>query len=115
MPGTVDYTTSPAASVTVLSNNLPAAGYISQLSQYQGAVNGAGIPYNPFSTNSNAYAAGAVQSVGLTAPTPPVWAPGAGTQLSIPGGGSPSGGGSTSGSLISPAAYANEGGGAPAK
>ena len=55
MSGTVDYTTSPAASVTMLSNNLPAAGYINQLTQYQNAVNAAGIPYNPFSTNSNAY------------------------------------------------------------
>ena len=113
--GTVDYTTSPAASVTVLSNNLPAAGYINQLTQYQNAVNAAGIPYNPFSTNSNAYAAGAVQSLGLTAPTPPVWAPGAGTQLPLPGGGGAGGGGSTSGSLLSPAAYAGEGGGPPAK
>jgi RHS repeat-associated protein len=83
VPGAPDYTTTPAASSTLLSNDLPAAGYTSQLQQYQNSVNGSDIPYNPLSTNSNAYAAGAANSLGLTVPKPPVWAPGAGTTLPV--------------------------------
>jgi len=83
VPGAPDYQTNPAASTTLLSNDLPAAGYIDQLKQYQNSVNGSDIPYNPLTTNSNAYAAGAAKSLGLTVPTAPVNAPGSGTQLPI--------------------------------
>ena len=81
--GTVDYETSPAASTNLLSNDQPAAGYINQLQQYENSVNQAGIPYNPVSTNSNAYAAGAAKSLGLTVPKPSVLAPGRDTNLQV--------------------------------
>jgi RHS repeat-associated protein len=81
VPGTIDYETNPAASITLLSNDLPASGYINQLQQYSVSVNQANIPYNPLSTNSNAYATGGAGSLGLAVPDPPVWAPGARTQL----------------------------------
>jgi len=85
VPGTVDYETHPAASVTLLSNDQPAASYTDQLNQYESTINGANIPYNPLSTNSNAYAQGAVQFLGLTPPaTPPVLAPGHDTPLPVP-------------------------------
>jgi RHS repeat-associated protein len=83
--GTVDYETHPAASVTLLSNDQPASGYTDQLNQYENTINGANIPYNPLSTNSNAYAQGAVQFLGLTPPaSPPVLAPGHDTPLPVP-------------------------------
>ena len=85
VPGTVDYETNPAATVTLLSNDQPAASYTDQLNQYENTINGANIPYNPLSTNSNAYAQGAVQFLGLTPPaTPPVLAPGHDTPLPVP-------------------------------
>jgi RHS repeat-associated protein len=83
VPGTVDYETSPAASNNLLSNDQPAAGYVNQLQQYEKSVNQADIPYNPVSTNSNAYAAGAAKSLGLTVPTPSVRAPGRDTKLPV--------------------------------
>jgi RHS repeat-associated protein len=81
VPGTIDYETNPAASTTLLSNDLPAAGYINTLQQFSDSVNQANIPYNPLSTNSNAYATGAAGSLGLVVPDPPVAAPGSRTQL----------------------------------
>lgn len=84
VPGTVDYETKPAASVTLLSNDQPAAAYTDQLNQYENAVNNANIPYNPLSTNSNAYAQSAVEFLGLTPPAkPPVLAPGHDTTLPV--------------------------------
>ena len=77
MPGTIDYEEHPVAAVTLLSNDQRAAGYVQQLQQYEGAVNQLAIPYNPLTTNSNAYAVGAANSLGLTVP-PPVRALGAG-------------------------------------
>jgi RHS repeat-associated protein len=85
MPGTIDYETHPAASVTLLSNNQPASGYTDQLNQYQNNINQSNIPYNPLSTNSNAYAEGAAKFLGLTPPaSPPVLAQGHGTPLPVP-------------------------------
>jgi RHS repeat-associated protein len=83
VPGTIDFEDKPAASNTLLKNDQPAAGYIKDLQQYSDAVNDTNIPYNPLSTNSNAYAAGAAKSLGLTVPTPTVRAPGAGTDLGV--------------------------------
>ena len=44
-------------------------------------IGAAGIPYNPFSTNSNAVAREGLERSGLPAGSPPVWAPGWGTRL----------------------------------
>ena len=84
VPGTIDYETNPAASTTLLSNDQPASGYIDQLQSYSDNINNSNIPYNPLSTNSNAYAAGAANFLGLTVPKPPVNAPGSGTPLPVP-------------------------------
>lgn len=83
VPGTIDYETNPAASTTLLSNDVPASGYIKQLTEYEQSVNGSDIPYNPLSTNSNAYAVGAANALGLPVPAPPVNAPGSSTKLPV--------------------------------
>jgi RHS repeat-associated protein len=70
-------------SVTALSNDLPASSYIQGLQQFDTGLNQANIPYNPFSTNSNAYVTNALQSIGVPTPKAPVWAPGAGTDLHV--------------------------------
>jgi hypothetical protein len=72
-----------SGSVTVLSNDLPASSYINGLTQFDSGVNQANIPYNPLSTNSNAYVTNALQSIGVPTPKAPVWAPGAGTNLNV--------------------------------
>jgi hypothetical protein len=69
--------------VTALSNDLPASSYIQALQQFDTGLNQANIPYNPLSTNSNAYVTNALQSIGVTPPTAPVFAPGAGTNLNV--------------------------------
>ncbi len=56
------------------------------LEGFERAVNAAGIPYNPFTRNSNSYAHQAVEVLGLPRPTPPVWAPAHGTVLDVGGG-----------------------------
>ncbi len=70
-------------SVTALSNDLPASSYIQGLQQFDTGLNLANIPYNPLSTNSNAYVTNALQSIGVPTPKAPVWAPGAGTNLNV--------------------------------
>jgi RHS repeat-associated protein len=72
-----------SGSVTVLSNDAPAAGYINSLTQFDEGLNTANIPYNPLSTNNNSYVTNALQSLGVPAPNAPVWAPGAGTNLHV--------------------------------
>ncbi|MFZ0708221.1 MAG: RHS repeat-associated core domain-containing protein, partial [Candidatus Korobacteraceae bacterium] len=72
-----------SGSTTVLSNDLPASSYINGLQQFDTGLNSANIPYNPLSTNSNAYVTNALQSIGVPTPKAPVWAPGAGTNLHV--------------------------------
>ncbi len=94
---TVDYTTAQNPSLTIINDNLPASYYTSQLANYASAVNNAAIPYGPLSTNSNAFAYSAIQSLGVTPPVlpattsvelggwvgTPVLAPGWGTTLNL--------------------------------
>jgi hypothetical protein len=70
-------------SVTALSNDLPASSYIQGFQQFDTGLNQGNIPYNPLSTNSNAYVTNALQSIGVPTPKAPVWAPGAGTNLNV--------------------------------
>jgi hypothetical protein len=68
----------------LLSNDKPASDYTGQLDQYEKTINNSNIPYNPLSTNSNAYAEGAADFLGLTVPTQPVTVVGHDTQLPVP-------------------------------
>jgi hypothetical protein len=67
--------------MTVVDDGLPCAGYNQQLNNAVNNVNSANIPYNPFSTNSNAFVNNALTSSGITPGSPPVWVPGWGTPL----------------------------------
>lgn len=72
-----------SGSVIVMKDDLPASGYIQALQQFDRSVNQANIPYNPLSTNSNAYVTNALQSIGVAPPIAHPWAPGAGTNLNV--------------------------------
>ena len=76
-------TPSPRAGIVVINDNLPASYYESQLQNFQTAVNAAAIPYSPLSTNSNAYAAQAIETLGVPRPYAPTLAPGSGTVLPL--------------------------------
>ena len=82
-PGSVDYTSSPRASIVVINDNRPASYYENQLQNFQAAVNAAAIPYSPLSTNSNAFAAQAVETLGAPRPQAATFAPGYGTVLPL--------------------------------
>ncbi len=84
IPGSLlDYTTSPRASITVINDDLPASYYTQKLQNFESAVNAAAIPYSPLSTNSNAFAAQAIESLGVPRPQAPTLAPGAQTVLPV--------------------------------
>ena len=72
-----------SGSVLVMKDDLPASGYIQALQQFDTGLNQANIPYNPLSTNSNAYVTNALQSIGVAPPIEHPWAPGAGTNLNV--------------------------------
>jgi hypothetical protein len=83
VPGTIDYRVSPRASITVIDDNLPASYYTQKLDSFVSAVNAAAIPYAALSTNSNAFAAQAVGSLGVPRPEAPTLAPGSQTVLPV--------------------------------
>ena len=72
-----------SGSVVVMKDDLPASGYIQALQQFDMGLNQANIPYNPLSTNSNAYVTNALQSIGVAPPIDHPRAPGAGTNLNV--------------------------------
>ena len=65
-----------AATVTVLSNDQPAASKNRALREFSTAVDNANIAYNPFTSNSNAFAFQALEATGIARSAQPVWAPG---------------------------------------
>jgi RHS repeat-associated protein len=81
VPGTVDWDPGNPPTMTVLDNGLPCSIYNQPLANSVSAVNSANIPYNPFSTNSNAFVNNALTWSGITHGQPPVWAPGWNTPL----------------------------------
>jgi RHS repeat-associated protein len=81
LPFTIDYDPGKPPSASVLSNDASCGGYNSALAKALGDINKAQIPYNPLSTNSNAVAREIIERAGLSAPSPPVWAPGWSTRL----------------------------------
>jgi RHS repeat-associated protein len=84
LPGfTPDYTTSPRATVAIINDNLPASYYEQKLQNFELSVNVAAIPYSPLTTNSNAYAAQAIETLGVARPEAPTLAPGFQTVLPL--------------------------------
>jgi hypothetical protein len=69
--------------MTVINDNLPASYYTQKLQSFENAVNKAAIPYFATSTNSNAFAAQAVESLGVPRPQAPTLAPGSQTVLPV--------------------------------
>ncbi len=82
-PGSIDYISSPRAITVLINDNLPTSYYENQLQNFQAAVNAAAIPYSPISTNSNAYAAQAIEALGVSRPQAPTFAPAYGTVLPL--------------------------------
>jgi hypothetical protein len=74
-PNTIDYGPGDP-SQTLLNDSNSCACIEAKLDEYQRKIKSANIPYNPFSTNSNAYAHGAIGAAGLPEPKPPVSVPG---------------------------------------
>lgn len=70
----------------VIENDLSADRKNQVLRQYVSAVNEAQLSYNPFESNSNSFAYGALGYAGLPRPEPVVWAPAWDTRLPIPSG-----------------------------
>ena len=80
-PGTIDWNPGTPPTQVIVDNSAPAGPYIQDMHSYLDMVDDAQIPYNPFTSNSNATAIESVEFMGFPRPTPPVWAPGSGTQL----------------------------------
>jgi RHS repeat-associated protein len=79
-PRTVDW--DPAAiSMTVLDNTAPCGPYDASFEQTMIDIQNVSIPYNAFTTNSNAVARETLERAGLSPGRPSVWAPGWNTRL----------------------------------
>ena len=72
-----------AISQTLLDDQSDCKCITEKLDRYNLQVTIAQIPYRRMSTNSNAYAHGAIQATGLQSPTPPVDVPGWNTPLPV--------------------------------
>lgn len=79
-----DYDAVVIASETVVVTNQPYSEVVIALSEFAAAVNAAQIPYNPFTTNSNAFAHQAITVLSIARPTSTVFAPRSGTELPLP-------------------------------
>lgn len=79
-PGTIDWQVGSPPTITVLNDDQPCACAPCFQKVLQ-AIAKQNIPYNPFSTNSNATVSTILQSCGFGSPVPPVWAPGWGITL----------------------------------
>jgi RHS repeat-associated protein len=82
VPGTVDWNPNPTSSQTLEDDGKP-CGCGGAMQNYVNQVNSSNIPYNPFNTNSNAFATGAAQAGGFSPGPAPVWAPGSTTTLPV--------------------------------
>ena len=67
--GHIDYTTTHVSSAIVFQANASASSVVSTLTTYVGLVNSSVIPYSPWSMNSNSFAYGAVEFLGVPRPT----------------------------------------------
>jgi len=80
-PHTPDWDPGEPVSEVLLDNAGSCGCVIHNMADFTNAVNNSGIAYNPFSTNSNAFAYGAAKAAGLSPGTPPVPVPGNDTKL----------------------------------
>lgn len=83
VPGTIDYSTDPTATQTLINDNQPASVYNALLQNWVNDLNNADIPYNPFTANSNAFAHQGAAILGISRPQPAAWAPGANYVLPV--------------------------------
>jgi len=83
VPGTIDWDPGNPPTEVLEDDDQPCGCVINKMKSFTNSVNSANIPYNPCSTNSNAFAFGAARAGGFTPPPPPVWVPGSGTSLPI--------------------------------
>jgi len=84
-PSNPDPPSQVAKSQTLLDDGSDCKCITSALDNYYSRVNNSNIPYHLPSTNSNAFASGAVGATGLQLPAPPVPVPGWGTPLPVKG------------------------------
>jgi RHS repeat-associated protein len=83
VPGTIDWDPGNPPTEVLRDDDGSCDCVIDKMKSYGNSVNSANIPYNPFSTNSNAFAFGAAEAAGFNPPPPPVWAPGRSTSLPV--------------------------------
>jgi RHS repeat-associated protein len=83
-PHTPDWDAGEPISEVLLDDANSCACVVGKMAGFTNAVNNAGITYNPFSANSNAFAYGAARAAGLNPGTPPVPVPGHDTNLPVP-------------------------------
>jgi RHS repeat-associated protein len=81
VPGTVDYEEGTPPTMNILNDDKPCSCDNDKFAKTLQDINNAQIPYNPFSTNSNATAREVLERNGFNPSTPPVWAPGWNTKL----------------------------------
>ena len=81
IPGSVDYDAGSPPSMTLLQDGAPCGILNLRLTGAEIALNSAEIPYNPLTTNSNAFVPYALSWIHLAPGAPPVSAPGWDTVL----------------------------------
>ena len=76
LPGTVDYDSGDPPTMTIVRDGAPCGIYNLRLTGAEISVNSAAIPYNPATTNSNAFVRYALGWIHVVPGAPPVRAPG---------------------------------------
>jgi RHS repeat-associated protein len=74
-PGTVDYEAGNPTSTNVVDNDEPCDKYNKSFASTLQSIGDKNMPYNPFTTNSNAVVGTALREAGLSMGKRPVWAP----------------------------------------
>jgi len=74
--GTLDYDSGRPPTMPLVVDGAPCGLYDLRLTGAEIALNSASLPYNPLSTNSNAFVRYALTWIHVTPGAPPVWAPG---------------------------------------
>jgi hypothetical protein len=87
LPGTVDYDSGSPPAMTLLDDGPSCGVYNLRLTGAEIAINSSHVPYNPLTTNCNAFVRYALSWIHVTPGAPPVTAPGWYTILRPEGGG----------------------------